>query len=245
MKLTTIGIPLFLSLFALAMPQGAAAKGRNVLMFVTGADRTQHGKQTGIWLEEFAVPYLLFKKAGYTITVASPKGGAVPVDPGSQKDSIHDEDWTEAVSRLETTVPATSLSAENFDAIFFPGGHGTMFDLPNNVDVKRLLKEFDKENKIIAAVCHGPAAFVGAQKADGTPLVKGRTITGFTDAEETAAGMVEEVPFLLETALRKEGGKFVTAKEWSSHVEIDGRFVTGQNPASSEATAKAVLSLLK
>lgn len=245
MKLTTIGITLFLSLFSLAIPQETVANGRNVLMFVTGADKTQNGKQTGIWLEEFTVPYLLFKEAGYTITVASPQGGAVPVDPGSQKESEHKTDWTVAVSRLESTVSATSLSAENFDAIFFPGGHGTMFDLPNNADVKRLLKEFDKQSKVIAAVCHGPAAFVGAQKADGTPLVQGRTITGFTDAEEAAAGMVEEVPFLLETTLRKEGGQFVTAKEWSSHVEVDGRFVTGQNPASSEATAKAVLNLLK
>lgn len=245
MKITTLGIPLFLSLFTLAMPQGALAKDHNILMFVTGADQTQHGKQTGIWLEEFAVPYLLFKEAGYTITVASPQGGAAPIDPGSQKGVAQNGEWAEALSRLENTVSAPSLSADNFEAIFFPGGHGTMFDLPGNMDVKRLLQEFDKQNKIIAAVCHGPAAFVGAQKADGTALVKGRTITGFTDAEETAAGMVEEVPFLLETTLRNEGGQFVTAKEWSSHVEVDGRFVTGQNPASSEATAKAVLNLLK
>ena len=245
MKLISIGIPLFLSLFTLAIPQGAVAKGRNVLMFVTGADKTQHGKPTGIWLEEFAVPYLLFKEAGYAITVASLHGGEAPVDPGSQKDAENKADWNEAVSRLKTTVSATFLCAKNFDAVFFPGGHGTMFDLPNNAEVKRLLKEFDKDGKIIAAVCHGPAAFVGAQKADGTPLVKGRTITGFTDAEEAAAGMVEEVPFLLETTLRKEGGQFIKAKEWSSHVEVDGHFVTGQNPASSEAAAKAVLNLLE
>lgn len=216
----------------------------SILMLVTGANQTLNGKPTGIWLEEFTVPYLLFAEAGYKITVASPKGGKVQIDPGSMTDGIPGE-WKEAASCLDGTAQAGTLIAEDFDAIFLPGGHGTMFDLPNNAEVNRLITEFEAQGKVIAAVCHGPAGFVGVKKADGTSLVAGKRVTSFTDAEEAAAGMVEEMPFLLETKLREEGAEFVPAELWASHIEVDGTLVTGQNPASSGPAAEAVINLLQ
>jgi putative intracellular protease/amidase len=244
MKLATLGIPLFLSLFALAIPHSAAAKGKHVLILVTGADKTLKGKQTGLWLEEYTVPYTLFTEAAFDVTVASLKGGKAPIDPGSiQEDS--EKEWKDAITLLASTRPVDELSAKDFDAIFLPGGHGTMFDLPNNVQLERLLSEFEGKDKVIAAVCHGPAGFVGAKKADGTPLVAGKTITSFTDAEESAAGKVEDVPFLLESTLRKEGANFIVGENWASHVQVDGKLVTGQNPASSKAVAEAVIQLLQ
>lgn len=244
MNLTSLSIILFLFLFTIVTPRPASARTKHVLMLVTGADRTLQGKQTGIWLEEYTVPYLLFSQAGYDITVASPKGGNVPIDPGSVgKESP--EDWKEAIALLANTKPIETMSATDFDAIFFPGGHGAMFDLADNQQVKNLLTELERADKVIAAVCHGPAGLVGAKKADGTPLVAGKTITSFTDAEESAAGKVDDVPFLLETKLREEGGNFIIGEKWASHVQVDGKLVTGQNPASSKAIAEAVIKLLQ
>lgn len=243
MKFSLLVLPALVLLFVLVMPQTPHAAQKRVLLVVTTADQTINGKKTGIWLEEYVVPYKLFTKAGFAVTVASPKGGAAPVDPGSMKDGVKKQ-WGETITLLEHTKPLGIVSVKDFDAVFFPGGHGTMFDLPRNETIARLLSEFANEGKVIAAVCHGPAALVGVQTADGTPLVKGRTITGFTDREEAAAKMVEEVPFLLETELRKEGAAFIAGEMWASHVEVDGNMVTGQNPASSEATATAVIKLL-
>jgi len=213
-------------------------------MLVTGANQTLHGKQTGIWLEEFAIPYQLFVDTGCNVTVVSPKGGQAPLDPGSEQVESKAQ-WQEAIQKLAATKKIGSVSAKDFDAIFLPGGHGTMFDLPNNRDVQQLLSDFAQQDKVIAAVCHGPAGFVGVKTEDGNPLVVGKTITSFTDAEESAAGMVEEVPFLLESQLRKEGANFIGSENWTDHIEVDGRLVTGQNPASSKSTAEAVIKLLQ
>lgn len=237
----TIGI---LSALASVLPAGSSiASGRQILILVTSADQMANRKKTGLWLEEYAVPYLLFLQAGFKVTVASPQGGKAPIDPGSMK---QESTWEEAIAQLDNTKAAKTVSAKDFDAIFIPGGHGTMFDLPNNREVKRLLAEFEEQHKVIAAVCHGPAAFVGAKKAEGgIPLVSGKTITSFTDEEEYAVERNDAVPFLLESQLRKEGAHFIDGQRWASHVEVDGQLVTGQNPASSEAVAKAVISLLR
>jgi putative intracellular protease/amidase len=224
---------------AFAQPQS-----KQVLMVVTSADQMTDGKPTGLWLEEFAVPYLMFKEAGFNVTVASPKGGKAPVDARSLKEGTHVFEWARAIIELETTIKLDQVGTQGYDAIFLPGGHGTMFDFPNNPDLTRLLNGFVKEDKVIAAVCHGPAGLVGAKKVDGTPLVNGKTVTAFTDAEEVAVELDMVMPFMLETRLREQGAKFVEGKKWAANVQVDGKLITGQNPASSKAAAEAVIQLL-
>lgn len=240
-------LTLLLSLLVLAVsvtPAFAQTKAKQVLMVATSVDRMTDGKPTGLWLEEFAVPYLLFKEAGFKVTVASPKGGKVPVDARSLKEGVHVFEWAKAIVELDATTKLDQVQAKGFDAIFLPGGHGTMFDFPNDPNLKRLLNRFATEDKVIAAVCHGPAGLVEAKKSDGTPLVAGKTITAFTDAEEIAVELDKVMPFMLETKLREEGSKFVVGEKWAAHVQIDGNLVTGQNPASSKGVAEAVIQLL-
>ncbi len=234
----------FLLSVACVTPAFAQPEAKHVLMVVTSAERMNDGKPTGLWLEEFAVPYLLFKEAGFEVAVASPKGGKVPVDERSLKDGGHVFGWAKAIVELDSTIKLDQVQARGFDAIFLPGGHGTMFDFPDDPDLKRLLNRFAAEDKVIAAVCHGPAGLVGAKKADGTPLVAGKTITAFTDAEEIAVELDKAMPFMLETRLREQGAKFVVGKKWAAHTQVDGKLVTGQNPASSKGAAEAVIQLL-
>jgi putative intracellular protease/amidase len=217
---------------------------KNILMVTTSADALTNGRKTGVWLEEIAVPYLALAKAGASITVASPKGGAVPIDPHSLDDASVAK-WPDIMELLKKSAPLRNIQADGFDAIFLPGGHGTMMDFATDAELKRLLLDFAKADKIIAAVCHGPAGLVGAKKPDGTPLVAGKTITAFTDEEEIAVQLEKVVPFMLETTLRAEGANFVVGPQWASHVELDGNLITGQNPASSEAIAHAVLEHLR
>jgi len=217
---------------------------KTVLMVVTSASHLRNGRETGVWLEEFAVPYEILTKAGFKVVVASPKGGAIPLDPHSL-DEASKAKWSEAQNVLKDSEPLTSVKVEDFVAVFLPGGHGTMADFPDNAELKRLLHGFSKENKLIAAVCHGPAGLVGAKGADGSPLVDGKRITSFTDAEEKAVGLDAVVPFLLETRLRDEGADFVVGEKWTPHVEVDGNLVTGQNPASSTGVAQAIVRLLQ
>jgi len=238
-------LSLMLSLFAALLPGGAQARKGRVLMVVTSAGRMADGTPTGIWLEEFAVPYLLFRQAGFEVAVASPAGGQAPLDPHSTGDAAQEAQWGDAIDRLANTVSLDQVAAADFDAVFLPGGHGTMFDLPGDARLRRLLGDFEAQDKPVAAVCHGPAGFVGVKKADGTPLVAGRTVTSFTDEEEAAVNLTQAMPFLLETRLREEGANFVPGPMWASHVQVDGRLVTGQNPASSKAAAEAVIDLLK
>lgn len=217
---------------------------KNILMVTTSADSLPNGKKTGVWLEEIAVPYLTLAKAGLAITVASPKGGAVPLDPTSL-DEASVTKWPDIVELLKKSAPLKDIQAHGFDAIVLPGGHGTMMDFATDAELKRLLLDFAKDGKIIAAVCHGPAGLVGAKKPDGTPLVAGKTITAFTDEEEIAVQLEKVVPFMLEATLRSEGANFVGGPMWAPHVKIDGNLITGQNPASSEALANAVLERLR
>ena len=217
---------------------------KNILMVTTSADALVNGRKTGVWLEEIAVPYLTLAKAGLAITVASPKGGAVPIDPHSLDDASVAK-WPNIMELLKNSAPLKGIQAHGFDAIFLPGGHGTMMDFATDAELKRLLLDFAKTDKVIAAVCHGPAGLVGAKKPDGTPLVAGKTITAFTDEEEIAVQLEKVVPFMLEATLRSEGANFVGGPLWSPHVEVDGNLITGQNPASSEAIANAVLERLR
>ena len=217
---------------------------KHILMVTTSADALVNGRKTGVWLEEIAVPYLALAKAGLAITLASPKGGAVPIDPHSL-DEASVAKWPDIMELLKNSAPLKNIQAIGFDAIFLPGGHGTMMDFATDAELKRLLLDFAKADKIIAAVCHGPAGLVGAKKPDGTPLVAGKTITAFTDEEERAVQLEKVVPFLLESTLRSEGANLVGGPLWAPHVEVDGTLITGQNPASSEAIAQAVLEQLR
>ena len=223
-----------------------------ILIVLTSHDQLgDTGKKTGFWLEEFAAPYYVLKDAGAAITLASPKGGQPPLDPQSDLP----ENLTELTKRfrsdkvaqaeLANTKKLADVSAAGFDAVFYPGGHGPMWDMPDNAMSIALIEAFVKANKPVGAVCHAPAAFVNVRRKDGEYLVKGKRVTGFTNAEEKAVGLAEVVPFLLEDRLKERGGIYRKGADWMPHVEVDGKLVTGQNPASSGPTAKEMLRLLR
>ncbi len=210
------------------------------------------GKPTGIWVEELAVPYYQFIDAGMAVTIASPLGGAVPFDPSSVaatgKNSPHVERFladAAAQKAVQTTPMVAALDAGAFDVVFFPGGHGTMWDLPHDPAVTRLVEKQSAANKIVAAVCHGPAGLVSAKRADGKSILFGKKVNAFTDAEETAAGLMAIVPFTLESRIRELGGVFEGVANWQPHAVRDGNLITGQNPASSEKVAALVLDALR
>ncbi|MEZ7970056.1 MAG: type 1 glutamine amidotransferase domain-containing protein [Rubritalea sp.] len=221
-----------------------AVAGKTILILVTGAAKMENGKPTGLWLEEFAVPYLAFTDAGYQVEVITPKGGAAPIDPRSKPTAEQAAAWKVAAQRLAKTKALATVTTENFSAIFISGGHGVMFDLAGDPAATKLIQEFDEQAKPIAAVCHGPAALVNVVKKDGTPLVKGRKVAAFTDSEERAVKLVKDMPFLLETRLRKLGAKLETRDNFAVHAVRDGNLITGQNPASSAATAKLLIQAL-
>ena len=222
-----------------------------ILMIVTSHDKMgDTGHKTGIWLEELAAPYFRFRDAGADITLASPKGGQPPLDPNSQvPDAL-----TEATKRFEgdeeaqkafaNTVTLDGLKADDYDALFYPGGHGPLWDLATDVKSIALIEAFVAQDKPVAAVCHGPAAFVNAKTKDGKPLVAGKKVTGFTNDEEKAVGLEKVVPLLIEDEFTKQGGLYERADMWASHAAVDGKLVTGQNPASSDAAADEVIKLL-
>ncbi len=218
---------------------------KRILMVLTSHDRIDAQHATGLWLEEFAVPYLEFSAQGCAIDVASIRGGRVPVDPRSAPNADQQRQWEIALRTLNSTLVIGSVKADDYDAVFLPGGHGTMFDLPLSADLKNVLDDFARADKVIAAVCHGPAGLVGVTRPDGKPLVAGKRVAGFTNDEERAAGLEAAMPFLLETKLRELGANFVVKPNWSDHVEQDGALVTGQNPQSSKSAARAVIALLR
>ena len=206
--------------------------------------------KTGFWLEEFAAPYFVFKDAGADITLASPKGGQPPLDPKSdapdaQTDATLRFKQDEAAqTMLAATEKLSSIMAKDFDAVFYPGGHGPLWDLAEDRDSIKLIEAMYVAGKPVAAVCHAPAAFRHTQNASGMPLVLGKSVTGFTNTEEAAAGLTHNVPFLVEDMLKKNGAKFSKASDWQSYVLTDGNLITGQNPASSEGVAAAVIQQL-
>lgn len=209
------------------------------------------GHKTGFWMEEFAAPYYIFKDAGVEITIVSPDGGQPPVDPRSLEPSGQTEatrrfDQDEELQKLlANTGKLSEVSADDFDAVFYPGGHGPLWDLTSDAGSIRLIEAFWNSNKPVAAVCHAPSVLLNVKTMDGSPLVKGKNITGFSNAEEEAAQLTAVVPFLLEDELKKKGGIYVKKENWTSHVITDGLLVTGQNPASSAETARQLLNLLK
>lgn len=208
------------------------------------------GRKTGLWLEELAAPYWVFRDAGFEVDIASMAGGKVPLDPGSvgekdRPDSVRRflQD-SHVMSQLESTPALATLIAEDYDAIFLPGGHGTMWDMPADANLARAVARAYDEGRIVAAVCHGPAGLVGAVRADGKALVGARRLTAFTNAEEAAVGLTDSVPFLLESRLRELGAIFECARPFEPFVVQDGHLVTGQNPQSSQAVADAVVAAL-
>lgn len=221
-----------------------------ILMVLTSHDRLgDTGRKTGFWLEEFAAPYYVFKDAGANITVASPRGGQPPIDPksdepGNQTDSMArfkgDKD---AQAVLANTVRLATVDAKDFDTIFYSGGHGPMWDLVEDRKSISLIEEFYGSGKPVAAVCHAPAVFHHVT-FQGQPLVKGKRVTGFANSEEEAVQLTKVVPFLVEDDLKALGGHYEKAADWESFAIVDGRLITGQNPASSTAAAKSLLGLL-
>lgn len=224
----------------------------NILMVLTSHDQLgDTGKKTGFWLEEFAAPYYALKDAGAEIVIASPKGGQPPLDPKSdepdaQTEATHRFKADEAAQKaLASTVTLSSVKAEDFDAVFYPGGHGPLWDLAEDKASIGLIEAFAKADKPVGAVCHAPGVFRHVKAPDGDFLVKGRKVTGFTNSEEEAVGLTDVVPFLVEDMLQANGGHYSKGADWASHVVTDGKLVTGQNPGSSEAAAEALLALLK
>ncbi|SFS42731.1 type 1 glutamine amidotransferase domain-containing protein [Marininema halotolerans] len=217
---------------------------KKVLFVITSHDKITEDIITGFWLEELATPYKIFKEAGYEITLASPKGGKVPIDPNSISSDQELADAQEVINRCEDTLPLATVDITPFDAIFLPGGHGTMFDFPENPELIHAIESFAQNDKVIAAVCHGPAGLVNVKDPSGKPLVAGKKVTAFTDSEEAAVKMVEYMPFLLESKLREVGAEVITIDDWQDHVEVDGKLVTGQNPQSSQSVANEVVKLL-
>lgn len=223
----------------------------NILMILTSHDQLgDTGKKTGFWLEEFAAPYYVFRDAGATITLASPKGGQPPLDPKSDEPDAQTEATKrfkgdlEANAQLAATHKLSDIDIAQYDAVFYPGGHGPMWDLANDSASIALIQNALAADKPVAAVCHAPAALKNVKDADGTPLVQGKTVTGFSNSEEDAVGLSDIVPFMLEDTLKEQGGEYSRGDDWAVHVVEDGLLITGQNPASSEEAAERLLAKL-
>lgn len=223
----------------------------NVLIVLTSHDQLgDTGKKTGFWLEELAAPYYAFLDAGATITLASPKGGQPPLDPKSneadaQTDSTRRfEADADATARLATTVRLDSVSQADFDTVFYPGGHGPLWDLAEDTHSIALIESFIGAGKPVGLVCHAPGVLRHVKAADGSALVKGRKVTGFTNSEEEGVGLTKVVPFLVEDTLKALGGDYSKGADWAPHVVVDGLLVTGQNPASSADAAATLLEQL-
>ncbi|HET7223023.1 MAG TPA: type 1 glutamine amidotransferase domain-containing protein [Rhodanobacteraceae bacterium] len=224
----------------------------NILMVLTSHGQLgETGKETGLWLEELATPYYLFKRAGANVTFASPAGGRVPIDPNSEQPDKQTEATrrfradADAMQALARTQKMADLDPEAFDAVFYAGGHGPLWDLAEDDDSLHLIETFYADGKPVAAVCHGAAALRDARGPFGLPLVRGKDVTGFSNSEERAAGLAEVVPFLVEDALKEAGGRYSKASDWQAHVVTSGNLITGQNPASSVGAAKALLQQLQ
>jgi putative intracellular protease/amidase len=222
-----------------------------ILMVLTSHDKLGNtGLKTGFWLEEFASPYYVFKDRNIEVTLASPKGGNPPLDPKSEEPDFqtaatkrfrNDE---ESQKLLANTLRLDSLSPSDFDAVFYPGGHGPLWDLAEDKDSISLLEAFFQQGKPMGLVCHAPGVLRHTKREDGEPLVKGKRVTGFSDSEEEAVQLAEVVPFLLEDMLKSNQGLYHKGADWESHIEVDGNLLTGQNPASSKAVAIEMMNKL-
>lgn len=222
-----------------------------ILMILTSHDQLgDTGKKTGFWLEEFAAPYYVLKDAGHDITLASPAGGQPPLDPKSDEPDAQTaaterfKQDAEAQAQLASTLKLAEIDVAGFDGVFYPGGHGPLWDLAESATSRALIETALAAGKPVALVCHAPAVLKSVTAPDGAPIVKGRKVTGFTNAEEDAVGLTDIVPFLLEDALREQGAEFSNVSPFEPHVVTDGLLITGQNPPSSEPTAHALLDAL-
>ncbi|WP_444897567.1 type 1 glutamine amidotransferase domain-containing protein [Microbulbifer sp. SSSA005] len=222
-----------------------------ILMVLTSHDELGNtGKKTGFWLEEFAAPYYIFKDAGAEVTLASPKGGQPPLDPKSDEPDFQ----TEATHRFQADADAQQVLANthkladmnesDFDAVFYPGGHGPLWDLAEDPVSIALIENFFAADKPIGAVCHAPGIFRHTRRQDGAYLVSGKGVTGFANSEEAAVELVDVVPFLVEDMLKSNGGNYSKSGDWAPYVVVDGKLVTGQNPASSEETAQTLMGFI-
>ena len=222
-----------------------------ILMVLTSHDTLgTTGRKTGFWLEELAAPYYIFKDAGAEITLASPKGGQPPLDPKSNEPDSQTDDTRrfeadgEAKTALASTVKLADVSATDFDTVFYPGGHGPLWDLAEDALSIDLIEAMLAAGKPVALVCHAPGVLRHVKTADGRPLVEGKTVTGFANSEEDAVGLTDVVPFLVEDELTAKGGVYSRGPDWGSYVVQDGLLITGQNPGSSAAAARALLDAL-
>ena len=224
----------------------------NILMVLTSHDRLgDTGKKTGFWLEEFAAPYYAFKHAGAEVTLASPKGGQPPLDPKSDAPDAQTDATRRfkadpaAQAALAETLPLAGVSPDGFDALFYPGGHGPLWDLAEDPHSIALIESMVAAGKTVSAVCHAPGVLRRVRAKNGELVVKGKRVTGFANTEEAAAQLTEVVPFLVEDMLVAAGGLYSKGPDWQPHVVCDGKLITGQNPASSEPAAQAVLAQLQ
>ncbi|GMH43395.1 hypothetical protein BSKO_11317 [Bryopsis sp. KO-2023] len=209
------------------------------------------GEKTGLWLEELAAAYNVFVAAGFEVTIASMKGGKIPLDETSLQPPFKTPDCDTflandaGVKAMNESVPLSALSQSDFDVLYLPGGHGVCYDMPQDPSLAKLLGEACDSGKIVSSVCHGPAAFASAKLASGDSIVNGKKVTGFSNSEEEAVGKTAAVPFLLEDRLKELGGSYSSVEDWNPHTVVDGKLVTGQNPGSSTGVAQAVVALLK
>ncbi|WP_452219414.1 type 1 glutamine amidotransferase domain-containing protein [Lacinutrix undariae] len=224
----------------------------NILFVLTSHDQLgDTGKKTGFWVEEFASPYYTLLDKGATITIATPKGGAAPIDPSSDAPDAATEATDRfnadalAKEKIENTKILADMNPDDFDAVFYPGGHGPLWDLTNDKNSVALIEKFDRQEKPIAFVCHAPAVLKDVKNEDGTALVKGKKVTGFSNEEEAAVGLTEVVPLLLEDMLIENGAFYSNGDNWAAYAVQDGNLITGQNPASSELVAEKLLDALK
>lgn len=222
-----------------------------ILMVLTSHDTLGNtGEKTGFWLEELAAPYYVFKDAGADITLASPKGGQPPLDPKSESEDFQTDatrrfnDDADAKAQLSSTLRLEAIDAAEYDAVFYPGGHGPLWDLVEDTDSIRVIESMWADGKPVAAVCHAPAVLLRAKDAAGQPLVANRAVTGFANTEEDAVQLTDVVPLLVEDSLVAKGGRYSKVDDWKPFIQQDGRLITGQNPASSESAAALVLQTL-
>ena len=216
-----------------------------VLFVLTSHDKLgDTGKKTGFWVEEFAGPYYTLKDKGVDITLATPKGGKAPIDPSSDTEDAATESTKrfhkdkEAQERINSTHKLSDVKASDYDAVFYPGGHGPLWDLSQDQTSIKLIESFNEQQKTIAFVCHAPAALKNVKSKNGDPLVKGKKVTGFTNTEEEGVQLTDVVPFLVEDMLKENGGIYSKGDDWSEYVLEDGNLITGQNPASSKLVAE-------
>jgi putative intracellular protease/amidase len=224
---------------------------KKVLVVLPSHDQLGNtGQKTGFWLEEFTDPYYKFIDSGYEVTIASPRGGKPPVDPKSiQKENQSEstqrfERDKSAQAKLENTLVLSQVSANDYDTLFLPGGHGPMWDLSSDENMKKIVEDFYSDKKIVSAVCHGPAGLLQATDRNGNSILKGKKITGFTNNEESAVGLTKAVPFSLENRMKELGGKFEKGQNFKPFVISDGQLITGQNPKSALPAAEKVIEIL-